>query len=255
MAKFLYEIDRLQTNYALQVARGRVEGAYPYNVYGRRVTIAPYAGILWPGSNFAFPSSLGTQLTVVSTSANDTAAGTGARTIRIIYLDLNLEEKYEDVVMNGLTPVLTVATNIRYVNGAISLTLGSGKAAAGDITIFSGAGNHSMIAAGDVRCSCSVRTVPAGKRFIVAAAYAGGISGTAAAKVETQVATTLYQGIDFAPQGIFIPYRAAVWQDGSGGLDVTFPAAFPSGASLCTLASCDKAATIVGSYQGIMEPE
>jgi hypothetical protein len=76
-------------------------------------------------------------MTVSSTSANDTSAGTGARTIVVQGLDANYSEVTETVTMNGQTAVTMTAALIR-VNYAYVATAGSGNSAAGDIYIGTG---------------------------------------------------------------------------------------------------------------------
>lgn len=63
------------------------------------------------------------RFSIVSDSANDTAAGSGARTVSIVGLDANWDEIEETVTLNGLTPVLTVNTYRRFT-GAQVLTSG-----------------------------------------------------------------------------------------------------------------------------------
>lgn len=74
-------------------------------------------------------------LEIVSTSANDTSAGTGIRTIRIVYLDTNWEEQTVTATMNGTTTVIVVASGVRRVNDMYSLTCGTNGVAAGNITL------------------------------------------------------------------------------------------------------------------------
>lgn len=59
---------------------------------------------------YNYPSA-GQQWEVVCESTNDAAAGTGARTIDVEYLDDALVLQTEAVTLNGHTPVLMVATN------------------------------------------------------------------------------------------------------------------------------------------------
>lgn len=51
---------------------------------------------------------------IVSSDANDTAGGSGARRVFIRGLDANFESQNEFVDLNGLTPVTTVNTYIRH---------------------------------------------------------------------------------------------------------------------------------------------
>jgi hypothetical protein len=68
---------------------------------------------------------------------NDTAAGTGARTVVIEGLDADYVEITETVTLNGQSAVLTAASFLR-INYAYVATAGSTKSAAGDIYIGTG---------------------------------------------------------------------------------------------------------------------
>jgi hypothetical protein len=73
-------------------------------------------------------------LKIQSTSINDTSAGSGARTILITGLDSNYNEIVENIVLNGLTTVVSVNQFLR-VNNARVITTGNLGYNAGDITI------------------------------------------------------------------------------------------------------------------------
>lgn len=79
-----------------------------------------------------------------SSSVADTAAGIGARTLRLTYYS-NIAGTVtgpftEDITLNGLTAVNTVATNICYVEDFRLLTVGSSGSNTGIITMFVGIG-------------------------------------------------------------------------------------------------------------------
>jgi hypothetical protein len=76
------------------------------------------------------------QRSIVSASANDTAAGTGARTVRITYYTATFTGPFsETITLNGTTPVNTTATNICYIESMEVLTAGSGLSNAGIISL------------------------------------------------------------------------------------------------------------------------
>lgn len=77
------------------------------------------------------------QVKVSSTSANDTAAGTGARTVRIEYLDSNYITGYETVILNGQTAVTTTASMFR-IQSIIVITAGSSRTNVGTVYVGSG---------------------------------------------------------------------------------------------------------------------
>lgn len=81
------------------------------------------------------------QRSVSSSSASDTSAGTGARTIQITYYPFDLStRKTETITLNGTTAVNTVNTDICYIEKIIILTVGSGGTNAGIISLFVGTG-------------------------------------------------------------------------------------------------------------------
>jgi hypothetical protein len=77
------------------------------------------------------------QRSVASSDADDTAAGTGARTIRITYYDGSGAGPFtEDITLNGTTAVNTAATDIRFVESIEVLTAGASGANEGTITLY-----------------------------------------------------------------------------------------------------------------------
>jgi hypothetical protein len=77
---------------------------------------------------------------VVSSSANDAAAGTGCRKILVSGLDASFNAISEQVTMNGTTPVPLVNQYLR-IQQALNISAGSGQINLGTITIRdSGAG-------------------------------------------------------------------------------------------------------------------
>lgn len=123
--------------FELQVARGQIQGHRNVTVFGFNADVDTTQVSVWPlPSLITFPAAA-LQMTVSSTSANDTSAGTGARTVVVQGLDANYNEVSEIVTMNGQTAVTMTASLLR-VNYAYVLTAGSGNSAAGDIYIGTG---------------------------------------------------------------------------------------------------------------------
>jgi hypothetical protein len=66
------------------------------------------------------------QRSIVSASANDTAAGTGARTVLLTYFTATGTGPFtETITLNGTTPVNTVSTTICYIEHLTVVTAGS----------------------------------------------------------------------------------------------------------------------------------
>lgn len=139
MATIISSITRQGTfePFELQVARGQIQGHRNVTVFGFNPDVDTTQVSVWPlPSLITFPSSA-IQMTVSSSSADDTSAGTGARTIVVQGLDQNYNEVTETVIMNGQTAVTMTASLLR-VNYAYVATAGSANSAAGDIYIGTG---------------------------------------------------------------------------------------------------------------------
>lgn len=104
---------------------------------------------------------------LVSTSADDAVAGTGARTVRIQGLDANYVEVEETIALNGITPVQGTVLFFR-INTVQVTTAGTGKTNAGDIVVRDApAGtSRSFILAGQSRSEVGVFSVPAGHKLL-----------------------------------------------------------------------------------------
>lgn len=110
-----------------------------------------------------YPTSAG-ELTVVSDDAADVAAGTGARTVNVAYLDSDYVMQNATVTMTGATPVVVAASAIRFIRAYV-VTAGSGLQNAGPITAKIGATTVGQINdTGYNQTLQSHFTVPAGKR-------------------------------------------------------------------------------------------
>jgi hypothetical protein len=139
MARELSSISRfgLTEPFELQVARGQITGHRSVVVFGynpdvdqTRVTVWPHTGVI------PFPAAA-LQMKVSSSSTDDAAAGTGARTVYVEGLDANHREISETVTLNGQTEVLTTKSYL-HINEAYVATAGSGNSAAGDIYFGTG---------------------------------------------------------------------------------------------------------------------
>lgn len=116
----------------------------------------------------------GAQRSLKSSSVNDAAAGTGARTVRVTYCTLasdgTITGPFSEVVtLNGTTAVAMVATNVALIDRIEVLTVGSGGVPAGAISLYTdnaGAGSViASIAAGDMRTYMAHAYVPSGRHM------------------------------------------------------------------------------------------
>ena len=123
--------------FELQVSRGQVAWHRAITVFGFNPDVDTAEETVWPGGGIYVSPSAATIMKVSSTDADDTALGTGARTILIEGLDASYNEITETVVMNGQTQVSTTKEFIR-INYARVMTAGSSNSAEG--TIYIGVG-------------------------------------------------------------------------------------------------------------------
>jgi len=99
------------------------------------INVASTPEDIWNGGGVytGFPTGAAETVDVFSSSANDTAAGTGARTVRIYGLDASGVLQQEDLTLNGVAHVVSVNTYTRVFKGVV-LTAGSGTTNAGTLT-------------------------------------------------------------------------------------------------------------------------
>jgi len=142
--------------------------------FGFRSGISAAAGgdDIWPGTAILLPipPDAGEQMQVVSTSASDTAAGTGARIVMLHYIDAAGDPKEENITLNGVTPVLTVATNIRFVQELHVISAGTNDLTVGTITISKAATPaqvYTQIQPATNQALNTARMVPAGKTLLI----------------------------------------------------------------------------------------
>lgn len=156
----------ITSNFFLDVAKGLVPGHTNVFISARNPTVgnATVEDVWDLGGTMVYPTA-GEQWELVSTSTLDTSAGTGARTVRVNYLDDNYVEQVETVTMNGTTAVSLVATDAFRPRSITTVTAGSTGENQGTITLqFDSGGNPrgAMLASENVSMS-SHYTVPAGK--------------------------------------------------------------------------------------------
>jgi hypothetical protein len=102
---------------------------------------------------------------VVSDNANDTAAGTGLRTMLVVYLDSTYTSKSTTITLNGTTPV-AFPEDIVAINTVVRSTTGTfGGSNTGNISIRAAGGlgaTYSYMVAGHGFARSSLYTVPNG---------------------------------------------------------------------------------------------
>lgn len=139
MATTLSSITRQGTfePFGLQVSRGQIQGHSSVIVFGYNPDVDTSEESVWPdGGTIPHPTSASV-LKISSSSANDTSAGTGARTVFIEGLDGDYNVVSETVILSGQTAVNTTNSYL-YVNLFYVATVGSGGENAGNINAGTG---------------------------------------------------------------------------------------------------------------------
>ena len=170
MSRQLSSISRFGTTeeFYLQVARSQIAGHETNFKFGFNPDVDDALETIWTEGGLYSYLSAATILKVSSSSTDDTAAGTGARTVEIFGLDSNYNEISETVTLNGQTAVNTTNSYLR-INRGIVKSAGSGGQNAGVIyagtgTVTAGvpANKYLSIAIGDNQTLMALWTVPAG---------------------------------------------------------------------------------------------
>jgi len=226
---------------------------------GRRASIstAVTGDDIWEGvsTSLAYPNqTTGEQCTLVSTSANDTSAGSGAQQVDVHYLTNTGEEAHEVVTMNGTTPVNTVATNIRFVQHIHTSRVSTlGTTAAGDIKIYSTAtpaNIFNIIKAGGNVSLGSHRMVPLGKNFYMNYIKADGVDNKPLS-IRLR-ATCDYDGV--LTPNVFIFNEVFELENATSYMNLATPRVFPP---LCIIKGTAYASSVGGnvslSYGGWLE--
>jgi hypothetical protein len=154
--------------FELQVSRGQITWHETLFQFGINNAVGTSFETIWTPSSVYSYLSAATVIKISSGSADDAAAGTGARTIQISGLDGSYNEISEVVTLNGQTAVNTVNSYLR-LTSLIVLTAGSGGVNAGIVyagtgTVTSGvpANVFAQIEIGYNKSQMALWTVPAG---------------------------------------------------------------------------------------------
>lgn len=156
----------LSADFLLRVALGRVPGATRVSALGFNPVVnqATVPEDTWGGAG-VYPWMVGTAapLQISSSSALDTAAGTGARTVMVVGTDINYAPMTETVTLLGSTNVPLTKAFYR-INSAFIVSTGSLEVNQGDISItrVSGATLQAVITTGVGMTEQSNYTVAAG---------------------------------------------------------------------------------------------
>lgn len=170
------------------------------NLSGKNDAIPATFETMWPESAQYDPLAVALSSPYcASSSTNDTAAGTGARTISISGLDTSFARFTETITMNGQTSVSIVTTNVLLIDKIEVLTAGSGGLNAGIVQCGTGSNTSgdpavphaylpisslSSVAGAGNKTESFIYGVAAGKTLICRNFSAGSVFATQASGLE-----------------------------------------------------------------------
>jgi hypothetical protein len=157
-----------------KIAHGDVPGVSNFLLTGYNGAITTTKETVWDDSTvYTFRSTAVSTMKVSSSDANDTSAGTGARTVTVTGVDGSYVTVSEVVTLNGQTGVATTNTYLS-INSLSVTTAGSGGVNAGVIYVGTGtitagvpAVPDATIAIGRNVSTHGFYTVPSGKTLIL----------------------------------------------------------------------------------------
>jgi hypothetical protein len=177
------------------------------------------------------PQGANAQRSIVSTSANDTAAGTGARTVTINYLTAAFVAKSETVTLNGTTAVNTVNVDIAYLESMVVASVGTaGGTNAGTINIKTatagGGSTWGSIAVSDNQTFWAHHYVPTGVTCYVINVSGGSTASATAVAGQVTIHRTGDPSSSTLPElgiGGFYPHLAGGNEDHPFAVPIAVP--------------------------------
>jgi len=139
MTRELSSISRfgLTEPFELQVGRGQITGHSVVHIFGHNPDVDTAEVTVWPTTGLLGHPAAPNLMTVSSSSARDTSAGTGARSVFIIGINGTGGYVSETVILNGQTAV-TTTHEYDAIERVTVVSAGSGGANAGTIYVGTG---------------------------------------------------------------------------------------------------------------------
>jgi len=181
----------------LSIARGEQSGWSYMLKFGRHSDVDTGAAEdIWDGNSAWTPPTTARVHNIASSSANDTAAGTGARTITVIGLNGSFVVTTENITLNGISNVPTVNSYV-IIYRMFVLTAGSGGTNAGNITATAqtDATLTAQISTGLNQTLMAIYQIPAGFTGYLARYYASMNNPVAAVSCDVKLLSKPLGGV------------------------------------------------------------
>ncbi len=153
----------LSPDFILKVIQGRAGRYFAFTKFASNSAVGLSEEDIWGTGGVMQYLTTAETMDLVSSSANDTLGGTGARTVHIIGFNNDFNFIRENVNLNGLTPVTTITNFLRIFRLTVS-SGGSLETNDGDITLTATTSgfNQGTAIAGDGKTLQSQFTTPKG---------------------------------------------------------------------------------------------
>lgn len=145
----------------LEIAKGQINKLSHVNKFGYNNAIGTSYEAITDLGTHVLPTTA-SAVSVISSSADDAAAGSGARTLEIQGLDASYNLQTSTVTLNGTAAVTTGSDTYLRVFRMRVLTAGTGETNVGNITASIGGSDIAQIKANAGQTLMGVYTVPAG---------------------------------------------------------------------------------------------
>ncbi len=230
-----------------KVGQGQAVGSEGWSQLGYNGDVGTSSETIWTvGGEYVWPVAA-QQMELVSSGAQDTAAGSGIQQVQVFYLDASFVEKSVIITLAGAAPVPTVVADIYRVQTVHAYRFGANCVAAGNIDIrtLGGGTVYGRIATGNTRSRDCRWTVPAGKCvFVSSVTLSTGSAATNKNVLFTTRATFDSNNGRILPVNCFMPYSEILLQDATFRRELSRPTTFPAGVDLKVSAVSDSAGAI-----------
>jgi ribosomal protein S9 len=124
------------TDFYAEVAKGNVPLHAFKTVTGKNIDAdTANRENIWDVGGLYIAPAAGEQLEILSADANDTIAGTGAQKVLLEYLDDDFVTQTEMIELNGVTPVVLTASDVRRYQFMAVVQAGTSRKNEGEITL------------------------------------------------------------------------------------------------------------------------
>lgn len=236
---------------------GNAENYYPTktreSVIGRRAGVNNLRVDVWEGptGTYVFPVTP-QRMRIVSTSANDTGAGTGVQKIIVHYLDNTYAEATEEVTLNGTTPVLTTATNILRINRMYSSAVGSTGGPVGTVSLTNTAATVTYCLQTPTYNTSAqlIYTVPIGKTAYISHVKVGAGASAAGHFTQFELRASAFGALLYP--GILILQDIIFAQDSGQSVNYPTPLPYPEKTDILVSVFSDAALANVSTNGALM---